>query len=273
VTPSALTFSSQAVGTSSAAQTIAVTSSGSAALNLNNIQVTGGFAQTNNCPATLAPGSSCTINVTFTPTASGIRSGALTINDGAQNSPQTVSLSGTGADFSLAGTPTSDTIPAGSPAIYTLSVVPVGGAFTNAIKIKCSGAPAHATCSLSSSSVTPGSSRASVTLTINTTATSAEAVLLRPAANRPSFAVWMQLQGLGLFGVMLAGSKRRSKRLPALLVLAIVVAALLFLSACAGGTGIVPQTQTGTVPGTYSITVTGASGSLQHSVPLTLTVQ
>src|SRR5207253_3020646 len=56
----------------------------------------GDFAQTNNCGTTVAAGANCTINVTFTPTATGTRSGALTVTDNATNSPQTASLSGTG---------------------------------------------------------------------------------------------------------------------------------------------------------------------------------
>jgi hypothetical protein len=88
----------------------------------------------------------------------------------------------------------------------------------------------------------------------------------------PVYAVWMQFQGFGLFGMLVAGSKRRKNKLGALVVLAVLLAALLFMSACAGGTGI-GQTQTGTPTGTYTLTLTGTSGSLQHSLPLTLTVQ
>jgi len=86
------------------------------------------------------------------------------------------------------------------------------------------------------------------------------------------YAVWMQLQGLGIFGIMLAGSKRRRKNLTVLLVLVILLGAMLFMSSCAGGTGIASQTG-GTAPGTYTITVAGASGSMQHSVSVTLIVQ
>jgi hypothetical protein len=57
------------------------------------------FMQTNDCPlspAMLAAGSSCTISVTFTPSAAMKQTGMLTITDNANHSPQHVSLSGTG---------------------------------------------------------------------------------------------------------------------------------------------------------------------------------
>jgi hypothetical protein len=60
----------------------------------------GVFAQTNNCPiwpaGSLAAGASCTISVTFTPSAAGRQTATLTITDNARHSPQTVRLSGTG---------------------------------------------------------------------------------------------------------------------------------------------------------------------------------
>ena len=272
VTPTSLTFPSQSVGTSSAAQIVTVASTGNTALSIIGIQIAGDYKQTNNCPASLAAGSTCTINVTFTPTTSGTRTGTITISDSASGSPQTVSLTGTGSDFSLASAPNSDTIKAGSTATYTLSVAPVGGVFARAVKLSCSGAPAKATWNLSSSSVTPGSNPASVTLTITTTATSAEVAPLRPAPNQFVFAAWFQIPGFGLFGLMLTGSKHWRKKLTTLIMLALLLASLLFMCACAGGTGIVSQTQ-GTTPGTYIVTVTGASGALQHSLPMTLTVQ
>ena len=54
------------------------------------------FGQTNNCPATLAAGASCTISITFTPTIAAKRTGTLTITDNARGAPQRVSLSGVG---------------------------------------------------------------------------------------------------------------------------------------------------------------------------------
>src|SRR5205085_4067586 len=97
------TFSSQVVGSTSAAQTVTLTNSGNAALTISSIGLSGtnsgDFAQTNTCPSsssTLAAGASCTISVTFTPTATGTRSASVTITDNAGGSPQLVALTGTG---------------------------------------------------------------------------------------------------------------------------------------------------------------------------------
>jgi hypothetical protein len=66
-------------------------------LTIQKITVSGDFSQTNNCPATLSTGAACTISVTFTPTATGVQDGVLTVTDNDSTGPQTVNLSGTGA--------------------------------------------------------------------------------------------------------------------------------------------------------------------------------
>src|SRR5438034_6193268 len=97
LSPTSLTFRSQAVGTSSAAQFITLTNSGNATLTFS-ASFTGdfGFAGLGTCGSSVAAGVSCTISVKFTPTATGTRTGTLTLTDNAPNSPQTVSLTGTG---------------------------------------------------------------------------------------------------------------------------------------------------------------------------------
>ena len=91
-----LTFTGQLVGTTSASQTISLSSVGETALAISTISASGDFGETNNCPASLPNGQSCGIQVTFTPTARGTRSGNVTVTDNSTTSPEQASLSGTG---------------------------------------------------------------------------------------------------------------------------------------------------------------------------------
>ena len=97
VVPTSLSFASQNVGSTSAAQSVTVSNTGSAAATVSGISTTGDFAQTNNCGAAIAASASCTVKVTFTPTASGTRAGNLTIASNASDNRVTVALTGTGA--------------------------------------------------------------------------------------------------------------------------------------------------------------------------------
>ncbi|HJT57984.1 MAG TPA: choice-of-anchor D domain-containing protein [Ktedonobacteraceae bacterium] len=98
--PTSLSYNNQNVGTTSQPQTVTLTNNGTAALSISSIAITGAnasdFGQTNNCPSSLAINASCTINVTFTPTANGIRNANVTITDNAPDSPVKVTLTGTG---------------------------------------------------------------------------------------------------------------------------------------------------------------------------------
>ncbi|HEV2231807.1 MAG TPA: choice-of-anchor D domain-containing protein [Terriglobia bacterium] len=91
-----LTFPTTPVNQSSSSMPVTVSNTGGSSFAITNIATSAGFSQTNNCPATLGPGGTCTVNVVFTPTATGAQTGTLTFTDGAPGSPQTVSLSGTG---------------------------------------------------------------------------------------------------------------------------------------------------------------------------------
>ncbi|MGA8765363.1 MAG: choice-of-anchor D domain-containing protein [Candidatus Sulfotelmatobacter sp.] len=93
---SSMVFGNQVVGTTSSAQNVTLTNNQALPLNITSTATTGDFAQSNNCGSAVVAGGSCTVSVTFKPTAPGTRTGSLTITDGAASSPQTVSLSGTG---------------------------------------------------------------------------------------------------------------------------------------------------------------------------------
>ena len=92
--PTALTFGPQVTGSTSAAQSVTVANPTSAAASVSSITASGPFAETNNCGSSIAANSSCTVNVTFSPTATGASTGSVTINAGGVTS--TVSLTGTG---------------------------------------------------------------------------------------------------------------------------------------------------------------------------------
>jgi hypothetical protein len=101
LTPSSLIFADQAIGTTSAAQTITATNSGDQSLFFNNVATSGDTLDftigTDDCiGTTLPPGASCSISVTFSPTATGTRTAAVVYTDNAANSPQTAPLTGTG---------------------------------------------------------------------------------------------------------------------------------------------------------------------------------
>jgi hypothetical protein len=103
-----LTFSPQPINTTSPVQSVTVTNIGSATLTISSVALTGGeFSQNNNCVASLAPRGNCVINVTFTPSAGGGHTGAITITDNAQGSPQSVSLSGSVSTPNLSVSPAS----------------------------------------------------------------------------------------------------------------------------------------------------------------------
>ena len=95
--PNSLNFGSQAVGTTSSARTVTITNIGSTLVTFTQISVTGDFSiQTRACGASLGAGASCTVTIVFHPSASGNRTGNLSLYDDGGGSPQKVALTGVG---------------------------------------------------------------------------------------------------------------------------------------------------------------------------------
>ena len=109
--PSSWAFGNQVVNTTSTAESITVTNPGTATLTISAVSITGtnagDFSQTNNCSTVAAGSGSCTIQVTFTPSAIGSRSASVSVTDNASGSPHTVSLSGTGTAPQISFSPSS----------------------------------------------------------------------------------------------------------------------------------------------------------------------
>jgi hypothetical protein len=93
-------FGDQKVGTTSSAARITLNNEGTVPLSISQLSITGAdatdFSQSNNCGTGISAGGSCTISVTFSPTATGVLTAAVSITDNGGASPQTVSLAGTG---------------------------------------------------------------------------------------------------------------------------------------------------------------------------------
>jgi hypothetical protein len=266
-------FGSLDVGVSSAAQSLTLTNSGSAPLNIRSITTTGDFAATNTCAASVAPNASCAVNVTFNPTAAGSRTGLLTIIDDAISGEVVIGLSGTGTAPTLAITPagggaTTATVTAGQTATYNLSIAATPGAAGTAT-LTCSGIPANATCTVSPSSLNLSSSaNASFTVTVNTQVVRTASLTFEG----------VKLASIGfafLAPVALLLTKRRRVsycvRACALLLACMPVIAL---TGCGGGGSTPPPVQQTftTAPGTYTLTVSATTGRATVSQPLTLIV-
>ena len=169
-----MNFGNVPLNTASASKSVKLQSSGGLDLNITSIAITGtnasNFSQTTTCPnpGLLGVDSFCTTSVVFTPTFYRQAKGTLTFTDNASNSPQTITLSGSGPDFSISNSPISITIARGNNNSITTTLAPIAG-FNQAITLSCSGAPAGTTCKPNPTSVTldgVDSGTSSVTITV-----------------------------------------------------------------------------------------------------------
>ena len=213
LSPTSLNFGNQAVNTTGAPQAVTLTNSGSSALTISSISITGtnsgDFAQTNNCPlspSTLAASTSCTINVTFTPTATGARSGTLSVADNAAGSPQTASLTGTGTAPSVSLSPAS--VSFGSQAVNTTSAAQAvtltnsGGSALTISSISITGTNSGDFAQTNNCPLSPSTLAASTSCTINVTftptATGARSGTLSVADNAAGSPQTASLSGTGV---------------------------------------------------------------------------
>lgn len=107
--PGSVQFGSEVPGMSTPPQTITLSNTSPGfTLGILTISTSGDFeVSSDGCGHNIGPGGSCQLGVLFDPTTSGSRTGALSIADGANGSPHTIALSGTGTP--PGGTPTAGT--------------------------------------------------------------------------------------------------------------------------------------------------------------------
>lgn len=170
-------------------------------------------------------------------------------------------------DFEVSVNPTSLTIAAGQSGQATFTVTPENG-FDSAVTFSCSGLPAEASCSFSPTSVTPNGAAVTSTLTVTTTAASSA---YRWPGGWPTVAVYAVLAILSL--ALIGGVGKRRRRVPAVLQFAALCVSLAIasgLASCSKGTS---EKNTGTPPGTETVSVSAAaSAGASHVATLTITV-
>jgi hypothetical protein len=133
VTPSSLTFSNQAVGSTSSAKTVTVTNTGTSSVTISAVTITPTeFTLASGGPVVLAAGASTQYKVKFSPDAVQTFSGQLTLTISGSSSATVVPLTGNGALASISVFPTSLTF-AGQPlgttsAPQTVTITNTGGA-------------------------------------------------------------------------------------------------------------------------------------------------
>jgi trimeric autotransporter adhesin len=174
-----LTFGNWPLNTTSTPLTVQLTSTGGVDLSLTGITISGtnasDFAETASCgnppPAIpLGVDSTCTISVTFTPSDYARRTATLTFTDNGPTSPQTVSLAGSGPDFTISASPTTITVAKGSSGTSTLTLTPLGQ-FNQLINLTCAVSPAIPTCTVPDSVQMDGTNSKTAMLTVQTTST------------------------------------------------------------------------------------------------------
>lgn len=270
-----ITFSAQQVGTTSTQQSVTLNNTGDGPLTISNVAVTGDFSETNTCGSSVGPTASCNFNVTFAPTTSGNRAGSLTITDNAAGSPHSVNLSGAATDFSLAAASngsTSASVTAGSPATYNLQVSGLNG-FSSSVSLACTGAPTMSMCTVSPTSVTPGTSAAPFTVSVTTQAPSFVVPRI-PSRRAPPTALFPLALAFALILLVFLRADSilvHTGRRALLSSLTMLLLTVVCLAACGGG-GYTPPSNHGTPKGTYTLTVTGTSNSVSRTLTLTLNV-
>jgi hypothetical protein len=251
------------------------------------------------CSLYLGEGSTCTANpASIISTASGTSS-TVTVTTNAAMTPGTYNLVVTGTSgseqftvnpsltvkprppefgVSAPSSATPSSVTPGQSATATVTAGSTGG-FSGTVNFTCTVSPAPSlapSCSFNPAQATLTSGgQATSTLTVKTTAAMA-AALTPPNFGHGLAAIYAMvfpIFGVALLGMRFGSSEKR-KRLLELVIGSVLFGGLVFLAACGGGSGSSTGTNTpGTPAGNYMVTVTGTSGSTQHTTSLMLTVQ
>jgi len=201
ISPVALAFGQQVVGTASAAQTVTLTNSGDATLTLISIAATGDFTATNGCGSSLIGHSACSLTVAYVPKQVGAEVGSLTITD-IYGRPQTVALTGIGvAPAGVSALPAAINFGAwgvgGSTASETIVVTDSGGSPLNNLAVAVTGDFAIAANSCGSTLAAGANCGAQVVFSPTTSGPLAGSVTISSSSLAQPFQIALSGNGLG----------------------------------------------------------------------------
>jgi hypothetical protein len=168
-------------------------------------------------------------------------------------------------DFTLsANPPTTQSVTAGSTAVYQVVVAPLYGSYAGPVSFAATGLPLGASVTFNPTSIAANAGQQTVAVTVQTSATAA----LQPA---PLFSRTRVPLAIALLLLPLIGARRlrrQGRNLSRMLcvLLLLLGMATMALSGCGGQTKSATETN-------YTLTITATSGNLQHSTDLTLTLQ
>jgi hypothetical protein len=271
MTPTTFAFGNLDVG-SSATQMFTLTSEAQGPLPTPPFVTTGQYSvNASACGAAVAALASCTVKVTFLPTATGPQSGTIGVNStNLLYNGLAATLTGNGVDFTIGLSPTSGTVVAGdstgppnTPPI-TATLTPLAG-FAAPVSVTCTIATA-ATASSCSLATMPEVPPASIVITVSTTS---QYTIVGYGGYGGRGYLWLVALGSG----WLLWRKRRnaSSGLRSGLAVAMFAAISLSITGCSGK--LPAQNAVYTGPGSYTVTVTATDGFLVHSATYTLTVK
>jgi hypothetical protein len=290
LSPSPLSFGNQLATTSSAAQTVTLKNNGGMPLTINKVdwlgQNIGEFSHATTCLSSLAPGSSCTFTITFSPATAGSKTASLSLTDNASGSPHTVNITGTGTDFPVEPVQSggdTQTVTAGQTATYNMQVNP-SGPFAGTVALTCASVIQAATCTVNPTSVNVAGSAVPFTLSIATTARSITTAQNGwspitvggqggPSSgghNMPLVAFCIVVLAAGA----VVASSRKTRQQWRAAVLCTALLCVMGMTACAGlKTAPWPQQPSVTTPaGAYTVTLKATYGTVFRLTTLTLNV-
>ena len=218
-------------------------------------------------PATTAGGSTLAyagpITVTVTETIQAIAVATGFSNSTVATAIYTIST----PDFSLSPATLNLSVPFGGQGTSVITVVPQNGAFGSVVQLSCAviGPAPIPTCALSPASVTPGSGSPTSMLTIKASASAMLAPAIQLHFSGMLYAAWLPISTLGMT-LIVAAKRERRRWIP----FGFLLSLLLFVAACAGNGSPNGGEQQGSA--NYTVNVTGTSGTIQHTVQLTVKV-